>query len=252
MTCATDNDRPQPVSLPEPLGKVRDAVELLGKATTEHLSQIIAHLKKMQRDRVEKLRLEYESARETLGWPESQHSSMSQKGDTHFDDGGSVSAPLPDPVGLVSNVVRLFNDVTNEQLAEIRVHLKNELQKRKDNAESECKSLEDAINLLDPIPDARSSKSSSTSKTTRKKSTTKQAKGKANGSGRARRGESTGTILASLKDGPKTKEQILEHFKTIGLDSGSVPSLLSRLKKEKKVAYTEENKQWSLSAGAIE
>jgi hypothetical protein len=128
MPGTTDKSRPQAVSLPEPLGKVRDGVDLLAKATTEQLSQIIPYLKKVQRDRVEKLRIDYESAVKILGFSESRSSTISPEKETYVSGNANgdrtLPTSLPDPIGLVDDVVRLFKDVDNEQLVQIRGHLK--------------------------------------------------------------------------------------------------------------------------------
>ena len=252
MSDATDKSRPQAVSLPEPLGKVRDAVDLLAKATTEQLSQIIPYLKKVQRDRVEKLRIDYECAVKTLGFSESRSSTILSEKETsvsgNANGDSTLSRSLPEPIGLVDDVVRLFKDVDNEQLVQIRGHLGNVLLQKKGAADRECKSLDDALNLLNPK--SGSSKTNSEHKTTRTNAKAKQPKAKANGGTRAPRGESTGAILAFLKDGSKTKKQIDEHFKEKGLEASSAPALLNRLKNAGKIIYNKESKLYSLPSEA--
>jgi hypothetical protein len=52
-------------------------------------------------------------------------------------------------------------------------------------------------------------------------------------------------ILACLKDAPRTRKQVMDYFKEHGLPAGSVPTLLTRLKKSGDMEYNAENNEYS-------
>ena len=152
----------------------------------------------------------------------------------------------------ISNVIRqaitILKEASAEELGDIQTRLTDEQNRRLENAERELESMRKVFGRTAKHPSGifpaprPTSKKKIPARLTRPKST--KAKFKPQGI-RAPRGQSRETILTFLQDGPKHRQQIAEHFKESGLASGSISTLLNRLKKSNDIVYDEENKQYS-------
>jgi hypothetical protein len=159
------------------------------------------------------------------------------------DSGRPLSHDLID--GTINQVMILVRKATDAELAEIHDKLIEEQDKRLKQAERNLAIMRKAFGVPKQ-PLARSEPTRSTTKNSANSTkTSKPRKTKAPKTKRTPRGRAKEMILTCLKDAPRTRKQVMDHFREHGLPANSVPTLLTRLKKSGDIEYNDENNEYS-------